>query len=78
MQGSYTELGGGDFAREKDRGVQGDGCWENILLSEGHPLDGGCGGKESESLAGEEHVGLDVDDVEVGTRRFLREKDCSA
>lgn len=76
--GSYTEFGGGEFAREKDRGVQGDGCWGNILLSGGHPLDGGCGGKESESLAGEENVELDVDDVDTGTHRFLREKGCSA
>lgn len=78
MLGSYTEFGGGDLTREKDRGFQWEASWGNILLSEGHPLDGGCGGKESESLAGEEHVELDVDDVEIGARRFLREKDCSA
>lgn len=64
--------------RDQDRGVQGDGRWEKILLREGHPLDGGCGGRECETRAGEEKDGQDVDDEDTGTRRFLREKDCSA
>lgn len=78
MLGSYTESGGGDLRREQDRGVQGDGCWGNILLRGGHPLDGGSGGTECESRAGEEYDELDVDDDEKGSRRFFREKDCSA
>lgn len=64
--------------REQDSGVQGDGCWRNILLSGGHPLDGGCGGRECESREGEAKEELDVDDEEKGTWRFFREKDCSA
>lgn len=78
MLGSYTEFGGGDVLREPDRGVQGDGCWGNILLRGGHPLEGGSGGRECESLAGEEYDELEIDDEEKGRRRFLREKDRSA
>lgn len=66
------------MVRELDRGVQGDGCCANILLTEGHPLDGVSGAKECESRVGEEKDELDVDDEDKGTRRFLREKDCSA
>lgn len=66
------------MVRELDRGVQGDGCCANILLTEGHPLDGVIGAKECESRVGEEKDELDVDDEDKGTRRFLREKDCSA
>jgi len=41
-------------------------------------LDGGSGGRECESRAGEEQEEFDTDDEENGSRRFLREKDCSA
>lgn len=41
-------------------------------------MDGGSGGRECESRAGEEQDELDVEDEEKGRRRFLREKDCSA
>lgn len=66
------------MVRDQDRGVQGDGRWEKTLLMEGHPLEGGCGGKECEARAGEEKDGQDVDEEDTGTRRFFREKDCSA
>lgn len=78
MLGSYSESGGRDSLRERDRGVQGDRCWGNIRLSGGPPLDGGSGGRECDSRAGEEKDASDVEEEEKGRRRFLREKDCSA
>lgn len=41
-------------------------------------MDGGCGGRECDSRVGDEMEEFEVDDEEKGTRRFLREKDCSA
>lgn len=67
--------------RERERGVQGDGGrvrWGNTLLTRGHPLDGGRGGREYEEWAGGERDKVDVEEEEKGRRRLLSEKDCSA
>lgn len=41
-------------------------------------MEGGRGGREWDRRAGGERDDVEVEDEENGSRRFLREKDCSA